>query len=92
MYNSLMVNPCSNDHQNTITVPAEDEYPCFVVPDLSKDNRFRNLAVVNGTIASYRFYAGMPITTDHGINIGSFFVFDTETRDDLTLYQKKCEF
>jgi hypothetical protein len=44
---------------------------------------------VDGSIASYRFYAGTPITTDHGVNIGSFFLFDNKPRDDLTLPQRK---
>lgn len=65
--------------QNTLNLnPSENknDYPCFIVNDLSKDDRFADLAVVNGTIAAYRFYAGTPITTNQGINIGSFFLFD----------------
>ncbi|KUJ12833.1 uncharacterized protein LY89DRAFT_622845 [Mollisia scopiformis] len=68
---------------------SEDEYPCFVVNDLSRDERFASLPVVDGTIVSYRFYAGTPITTDHGINIGSFFFFDDKPRDGLTREQKR---
>ncbi|KAF8854647.1 hypothetical protein BDZ45DRAFT_656420 [Acephala macrosclerotiorum] len=76
--------------ENTLALdPSQDEYPCFIVNDLSKDGRFASLPVVDGTIVSYRFYAGTPITTNHGINIGSFFLFDDKVRDGLTLNQRK---
>ena len=67
-----------------------DPYCCFIINDLSHDARFASLPVVDGTIASYRFYAGTPITTKHGINIGSFFIFDDTPRDGLTMSQQKC--
>jgi hypothetical protein len=63
------------------------------VEDLLVDHRFANLSVVDGSVAAYRFYAGMPITTVHGINIGSFFMFDDKPRPEgLTLEQRKCQF
>jgi hypothetical protein len=69
-----------------------NKYPCFIVNDLAKDKRFANLPVVDGSIAKYRFYAGTPITTSHGINIGSLFFFDDKVRDDLSLGQRKCQY
>jgi hypothetical protein len=39
-------------------------------------------------LAAYRFYAGTPITTSHGINIGSFFVFDDHPRQGLSLKER----
>jgi GAF domain-containing protein len=70
---------------------AADKYPCFIVNDLREDDRFAHLPVVDGTVMAYRFYAGTPITTDHGINIGSFFMFDDRPRPEgLTVEQRKC--
>jgi hypothetical protein len=44
---------------------------------------------VDGQIASYRFYAGVPITTNHGVNIGSLFFFDDKARDGLPRNQRR---
>ncbi|KAL2074846.1 hypothetical protein VTL71DRAFT_8625 [Oculimacula yallundae] len=77
--------------ENTLAIDMKKEqYPCFVVNDLSKDPRFASLPVVDGTVASYRFYAGTPITTENGINIGSFFLFDDKPRPrGLNLHEKQ---
>jgi hypothetical protein len=76
--------------QNTLALDgSEEEYPCFVVSDLSKDPRFANLPVVDGQMASYRFYAGAPITTSHGVSIGSLFFFDNKPRDGLAPGQRR---
>ncbi|RDW78466.1 hypothetical protein BP5796_06318 [Coleophoma crateriformis] len=76
--------------ENTLALELKiHEYPCFIVNDLSKDQRFASLPVVDGSIASYRFYAGTPITTDNGINIGSFFFFDDKPRAGLSHAQRK---
>ncbi|KAI9746643.1 MAG: hypothetical protein M1818_000357 [Claussenomyces sp. TS43310] len=58
----------------------EADYPCFIVPDLSKDQRFASMQMVDGSVSSYRFYAGAPITTPQGVNIGTVFMFDNEPR------------
>lgn len=69
------------------------EYPCFEITDLSKDPRFAELSVIDGTIAAMRFYAGTPITTQHGVNIGSFFMFDDVPRPEgLSLEERKTLF
>lgn len=80
--------------ENVLAVKDEkDDYPCFVIADLAGDSRFADLSVIDGTLASYRFYAGTPITTSHGINIGSFFIFDNQPRPEgLTLRERKCLF
>ncbi|KAK0100382.1 hypothetical protein ONS96_007662 [Cadophora gregata f. sp. sojae] len=77
--------------ENTLGLDLKKEqYPCFVVNDLSEDERFAQLPVVDGTISSYRFYAGTPITTNHGVNIGSFFLFDDKIRPHgLLIHEKK---
>ncbi|KAG9236744.1 M3EW, histidine kinase-group I protein [Amylocarpus encephaloides] len=76
--------------ENTLALSESNtQYPCFVVPDLSKDERFSGLPVVDGQIASFRFYAGTPIVTHHGVNIGSLFLFDDEPRNGLSNQQAK---
>ncbi|CZS95843.1 related to nik-1 protein (Os-1p protein) [Rhynchosporium graminicola] len=77
--------------ENTLSIDRTGEkYPCFVVNDLSQDPRFACLPVVDGTVASYRFYAGTPITTDNGVSIGSFFLFDDKPRPQgLHLHEKQ---
>ncbi|RKF59864.1 hypothetical protein OnM2_056028 [Erysiphe neolycopersici] len=66
-----------------------DPYPCFIVCDLAKDPKFAKLPFVDGSIASFRFYAGAPIVTSYGISIGTLFIFDNKARVGLTLKQKK---
>ncbi|KFY88457.1 hypothetical protein V500_06345 [Pseudogymnoascus sp. VKM F-4518 (FW-2643)] len=68
-------------------------YPCFEVSDLHTHPRYEHQPVVNGVIASYKYYAGTPITTAHGVNIGSLFMFDDESRPNgLTVRERKCLF
>jgi GAF domain-containing protein len=69
---------------------SDDKCPCFIINDLSKDSRFAHLPIVDGSLASYKFYAGAPIATSRGINIGSFFLFDDRVRDGLPINQRKC--
>ncbi|KIW40713.1 uncharacterized protein PV06_07890 [Exophiala oligosperma] len=54
--------------------------PMFVIPDLSQSD-FSEMEIVTGP-PYYRFYAGVPITTREGINIGSLAVMDTRPRPD----------
>ena len=63
--------------------------PFFVVPDMSKDPRFSKLDVVAGG-PKLKFYAGTPITTRAGVNIGSLAVMDTQPRDCLTDDEERC--
>ena len=53
-----------------------------VINDLSEDVRFCGLPYVAGG-PLMKFYAGVPITTGRGINIGAFCVLDDEVRPDL---------
>lgn len=80
--------------ENVLAVKGDPtEYPCFEITDLSKDPRFAELSVIDGTIAAMRFYAGTPITTQHGVNIGSFFMFDDVPRPEgLSLEERKTLF
>ncbi|KAK3178063.1 hypothetical protein OEA41_000195 [Lepraria neglecta] len=67
--------------------PALGRAPCFTVTDLSKDERFNQLPFVSGP-PYFKFYAGTPLTTRRGINIGSLFVVDDVVRPSLNADQE----
>ncbi|KAM3078801.1 hypothetical protein ACMFMF_003733 [Clarireedia jacksonii] len=77
--------------ENTLALDTSerDSFPCFVINDLTKDPRFSDLAIVNGTLASYKWYVGVPITTTNRVNIGVLFVFGTRKLDGLSLEKRK---
>lgn len=80
-------------YQNVMAMDGtKGQYPCFEVSSLHTHSRYEHQPVVNGTIASYKYYAGTPITTAHGVNIGSLFMFDNESRPHgLNLRERKCK-
>lgn len=51
-----------------------------LVQDMSTDPRFCDHPTVRGTNADLYFYAGAPLTTDTGIDIGTLFIMDTKPR------------
>lgn len=52
----------------------------LVVTDATKDERFRDNPLVTGE-SGLRFYAGVPLVTPDGFNVGSLCAFDTVARD-----------
>lgn len=52
---------------------------CFVVPDLTDDEVFRNLPYVEGD-PQFRFYAGTPVELEPGLTVGALCVLDTAPR------------
>lgn len=52
----------------------------FVVPDTAVDDRFRNNALVTGE-PNIRFYAGYPLTTPEGYNLGTLCAIDRVPRE-----------
>ncbi|KAK1980228.1 hsp90-like protein [Colletotrichum cereale] len=65
------------------SAPAnENELPVAVIPDLAADRRFCNRPYIEA--APYnRFYAGVPIRSPKGINIGVYCIFDDRPRSGL---------
>ncbi|KAF9920854.1 His Kinase A domain containing protein [Linnemannia zychae] len=55
----------------------------FVVLDTKSDWRFQNLGTVNAD-PYIRFYAGAPLTTSTGFNVGSLCIVDDEPRTTFT--------
>ncbi|MCJ1285364.1 hypothetical protein MMC26_004704 [Xylographa opegraphella] len=69
--------------EKTIELPLmRDDFACFEVTDLSKDDRFNMLHFVTGA-PHFKYYAGTPLTTKKGINIGSLFILDDVVRSPL---------
>lgn len=75
---NLPINHGSNaqDHNTSSNI--------HIVNNLCEDTRFCDLPYVSGGINA-RFYAGVPITTLRGFNIGAFCILDDAPRDGLEM-------
>lgn len=60
-------------------VHAVDEGRLMVVEDATTDPRFKDNPIVTGP-PHVRFYAGAPLTTPEGVDIGTLCIIDYETR------------
>jgi signal transduction histidine kinase len=60
----------------------------FVIPDTLEDERFTDNALVTGG-PRFRFYAGAPLTTSDGVNLGTLCILDSKPRPDLSPEQKE---
>lgn len=60
--------------------------PVLVVPDLTQDTRYHD-KVHTSRPQQKRFYAGVPLRTSRGINIGAFSIYDDQPRESLTASQ-----
>ncbi|ATZ47737.1 hypothetical protein BCIN_03g00460 [Botrytis cinerea B05.10] len=73
---------CERTIETAPTLSGE-EYPSFIVNDLTLDDRFNQLSFVTEA-PHLRFYAGVPLITKRGIPIGSLFVVDSQARPGLS--------
>lgn len=77
--------PSSTNQTRTIAVTptSDNNYPCFIVDDLSKDDRFNTLPFVTES-PFLRFYAGVPLITKRRIPIGSLFIVDDRVGNGMS--------
>ncbi|KAJ5956734.1 hypothetical protein N7501_011013 [Penicillium viridicatum] len=76
--------------QETVALGSDNEdglHSFLVVDDLQQEDRFKELPFVTQEPHS-RFYAGTPLTSDSGINLGCLFVLDSEPRQGLSDIEK----
>ncbi|KAI2733386.1 hypothetical protein CBS147332_401 [Penicillium roqueforti] len=76
--------------QETVAIDSDNKdgsYSFLIVNDLQREERFRGLPFVTQEPHS-RFYAGTPLTSDSGINLGCLFVLDSEPRQGLSDIEK----
>ncbi|CAI7644939.1 unnamed protein product [Penicillium crustosum] len=76
--------------QETVALDSDSEdglYSFLVVDDLQQEERFKGLPFVTQEPHS-RFYAGTPLTSGSGINLGCLFVLDSEPRQGLSDIEK----
>ncbi|KAJ5466548.1 hypothetical protein N7539_009504 [Penicillium diatomitis] len=60
----------------------EQPHPFFVVQDLQEHPKYHQLPCVAGS-PHFRFYAGTPLKTTNGVNIGSLYVIDPRPHLEL---------
>lgn len=77
--------------QDTVALPTSDRHNAqhhfLEVNDMSQHARFKHLPFVeNGP--HFKFYAGVPLTTENNINLGCFCVLSSEPREGLTTLEQ----
>jgi signal transduction histidine kinase/CheY-like chemotaxis protein len=78
--------------EKTVLLNTQDQdHPVYEVLDLSADDSTKSLPVVDGTVADFRHYAGVPLCTPDGLNIGTLFVFGKRAPEN-PLQPSSCEF
>ena len=61
----------------------------LIVPDAQVDNRFNEMNTVTGPL-QLRFYAGVPISYQEGVNLGAICVIDSKPHPELSEFQKEA--
>lgn len=70
--------------EKTITLNRQPgDHPVYEILDLSSEPSTKTLPIVDGTAADFRHYAGVPLNTPYGLNVGTIFVFRNEAPQKL---------
>ncbi|KAK7698978.1 hypothetical protein SLS64_012033 [Diaporthe eres] len=80
----VLESPPTIHHENASDKKFIPLSPVFVVPDLAQDERFSD-AFFRQNWPQTRFYAGVPIRSKKGVNIGVYHVYDDLPRSELDL-------
>ncbi|KAG5925478.1 hypothetical protein E4U42_004238 [Claviceps africana] len=78
--NTSLVGRTNTDDNTTTSTTSSGDLPVIIVGDLADYPRKGCARLVCPSWPDYRFYAGVPLRTPRGIDIGVFCVFDTEPR------------
>jgi signal transduction histidine kinase/CheY-like chemotaxis protein len=66
--------------EKTIAIKqSPGEHQVCEILDLSAAESTKSLPVVTGEVASFRHYAGVPLNTPEGLNVGTVFIFRNES-------------
>lgn len=78
--------------EKTITQEQQsDDFPVYEILDLKADESTRSLPVVDGRTAEFGYYAGVPLTTKDGLNVGALFVFKKDPQTEpLAMAKRRC--
>ncbi|EIZ80886.1 signal transduction histidine kinase [Novosphingobium sp. Rr 2-17] len=79
---------CETSRETSFCAHAMRGHSVMVVPDATRDPRFQSNALVQGE-PHIRFYAGAPLVSDDGVQVGALCVIDRAPRDDLTALQRQ---
>ena len=71
---------CDMDRDQSFCGHTILEHQPLIVPDTREDPRFAGNPLVTGE-PHLRFYAGVPLSTDDGFNVGTLCIADREPRD-----------
>jgi signal transduction histidine kinase/CheY-like chemotaxis protein len=63
----------------------------FEIKDLSADESTKSLPVVDGSVADFRHYVGVPLNTPEGLNVGTVFAFRRQSPGEC-LPPAKCRY
>lgn len=82
----LVLTTDAHETADDVAKPSSPVLPVSVIPDLTQDTRYLD-KVHTSRPQQKRFYAGVPLRTSRGIDIGAFSIYDDQPREGLTASQ-----